>query len=446
MALIKIKRGTEAQILAAILNAGEMAFSTDTKEVFIGDGSNNSFVGRVIIDVIANIPSFGVSGRFFYATDENKLYVDNVSSWVLISSTIVEVSDDGFIYGRLYEEWRATIDLTGFYDRTSSTISMNSSYLEITPVLDNYIIFSNGKKYVIDDTRSVEITNDLTLHYVYFNSSGVLQVSTSIWDFLSNNVLVATVFKDGSNYIIGEERHSAFRNREWHNWAHYTVSTRYGYGLTGIFGNSSLSVSQGSVSDEDINIDTLSTKTSCALWYRGTGGVGMRVEKNVSVPYKSSGGLVQYDNNGTLTNVDLNKYVANYVYATTGYEYPIYVVVGQNVYNNIDLARSDSLPIINLSTAEWKLIYRVIYRNVVGTPTYIEAQDYRIVNTGLAISAIANDHQALINRDVLGVHPLSAIEGVGTMAYVDDVSVDDKLYLRKNQDWFELTTIDGGDF
>jgi len=35
----------------------------------------------VIVDAIANIPTTYISGRLFYATDENKLYVDDGSAW-----------------------------------------------------------------------------------------------------------------------------------------------------------------------------------------------------------------------------------------------------------------------------------------------------------------------------------------------------------------------------
>lgn len=35
----------------------------------------------IIEDVIANIPAFGVAGRLFIATDENKIYYDDGTAW-----------------------------------------------------------------------------------------------------------------------------------------------------------------------------------------------------------------------------------------------------------------------------------------------------------------------------------------------------------------------------
>ena len=43
---IQIKRGLKAHL--PTLLAGEMAFCTDTKEIYVGDGTNNTVVGRVM--------------------------------------------------------------------------------------------------------------------------------------------------------------------------------------------------------------------------------------------------------------------------------------------------------------------------------------------------------------------------------------------------------------
>jgi hypothetical protein len=92
------------------------------------------------------------------------------------------------------------------------------------------------------------------------------------------------------------------------------------------------------------------------------------------------------------------------------------VVVGQAEYSSLAAAQSGALPTIPMSTVEWKLLYRVTYRNVGGTATYIEAADYRTVSTGPASTAVANSHAALIGRDAADSHPYTAISGLGTAA------------------------------
>jgi len=53
--IIKIKRGTEANI--PVLEAGELAFTTDTYKLFVGDGTNNHQVGGE--DVVAKAHTQG---------------------------------------------------------------------------------------------------------------------------------------------------------------------------------------------------------------------------------------------------------------------------------------------------------------------------------------------------------------------------------------------------
>ena len=67
------------------------------------------------------------------------------------------------------------------------------------------------------------------------------------------------------------------------------------------------------------------------------------------------------------------------------------------------------MPTLLLSTAEWKLIYKVLYRNVGGTATHIEAIDQRQVSTGPAGTAVPASHTALIDRDAANSHPVEAI-------------------------------------
>lgn len=46
---IQIKRGTKAELTSyGVLKAGELGFCSDTKEVYIGDGTSNSMVGRAL--------------------------------------------------------------------------------------------------------------------------------------------------------------------------------------------------------------------------------------------------------------------------------------------------------------------------------------------------------------------------------------------------------------
>lgn len=87
---IKIKRGTKSGLDShGLLQQGEMGFCTDTKEVYIGDGQKNTFVGKVLSGSYANRPNSGSEGRFFYVTEGANLgylYIDTGSTWNRINS------------------------------------------------------------------------------------------------------------------------------------------------------------------------------------------------------------------------------------------------------------------------------------------------------------------------------------------------------------------------
>lgn len=86
--LITIYQGLKSNLVSASLQSGEMAFCTDTKEVFIGDGSMNTFVGRTMSGTEAARPNAGSQGRLYYIISGNNngyLYFDNGTAWVQVN-------------------------------------------------------------------------------------------------------------------------------------------------------------------------------------------------------------------------------------------------------------------------------------------------------------------------------------------------------------------------
>lgn len=330
----------------------------------------------------------------------------------------------------------------GFVNRTDSTIAVDGSgVVTLAPAVTSFVVYINGTKKTLTNTQTVTVTDDQTITYIYLDYSGVLQKSVSAWDITSGlNIPVAICFKDGSTYALTDERHGHERNKAWHNWAHNNIGAMYKSGLTGTFGNTTLSVTQGVIYDEDLRADTGGTKTATSLWYRNATN-GMRLVRGATACKSvSGGGVLQYDNgSGTLQDVSLNSYTTNWVYCSNDTTEPIYTVVGQNNSNTLTLARNASAPTINLSTAEWKLIYKVIYQHTAGTPAgvFVEATDYRAVQTGVPTASVITDHATLINRDASNSHPATAIS-------YDSTNVGAELDARINKTY--ALTIDVGEW
>ncbi|OPA76612.1 hypothetical protein BVG16_15635 [Paenibacillus selenitireducens] len=109
---IRVRRGTKAELVAlGALLSGEMGFCTDTKEVFIGDGTVNNFVGRAMSGTEAARPAAANLGRFYYVTsgtNSGYLYFDTGTAWQRVNAqklseltgTLDDISD-GATYAKV---------------------------------------------------------------------------------------------------------------------------------------------------------------------------------------------------------------------------------------------------------------------------------------------------------------------------------------------------------
>jgi hypothetical protein len=144
---ILLRRGTKAQLdtlmgSTPMLN-GELGFTTDTKEVFISDGTNAHLVGKVIVDTLANRPAAGVSGRAFFATDNGLTYIDDGSSWQSVSIADLDSVPDGSTYARVRKS-----ELDDGYVKQLRTSAVGD------------IVTASGIKTHMDDTTIHRSIND----------------------------------------------------------------------------------------------------------------------------------------------------------------------------------------------------------------------------------------------------------------------------------------------
>lgn len=269
----------------------------------------------------------------------------------------------------------------GFENQTDSTLGFvpATRVFTLAPTGSTFRIWRTGIQYDLG-TKTVTLPNVTGLYFITLDGSNNLVASTTAWSIV-DDIPVAAVYYYVPTVVgtLIEERHGARRNRDWHLWAHTTIGTRYESGGTGTFGNSSLSVTQFIIHDEDIVFNSGSTATTCRVWRYSSANTAMFFS-NETVPYLANAGALQYDNSGTPTNVSSSNYVINDVYAATDSVVPIFVRVGGAQYStlgNAQAALGTPTPWQNVATTELKLLYQVIYRNQGGTPTFIQRTDYR---------------------------------------------------------------------
>ncbi|KPU45823.1 hypothetical protein OXPF_06120 [Oxobacter pfennigii] len=116
---IRIRRGTKPELSAlGLLLSGEMGFCTDTKEIYIGDGTANIFVGRAMSGTEAARPAASSPGRLYYitsGTNAGYLYFDNGSSWQRVNAqklTDITGTLDDIADGTTYAKVKKA-DITG---------------------------------------------------------------------------------------------------------------------------------------------------------------------------------------------------------------------------------------------------------------------------------------------------------------------------------------------
>lgn len=128
---IQVIRGLKVNMAThGAFNPGELAFCTDTKEVFIGDGNSNYFVGRALSGDFASRPAAGNNGRFYYVSSGTSnlgyLYFDTGSAWIRINS--LALSDltgslDNVANGATYVRIKATEATNGTINRLNDGIN-----------------------------------------------------------------------------------------------------------------------------------------------------------------------------------------------------------------------------------------------------------------------------------------------------------------------------------
>lgn len=299
-----------------------------------------------------------------------------------------------------------TLEPTGFLNKSSSSLDFNDS-IRTFSITAPYTYYYRGVLHTIAGNKSVQIPNATGLYWIYLDENEVLTVATVNTFPGFDQALVGSVYWNASisQGLAADERHGCVMDYMTHHYAHDNFGTRYepNSGLTGTFATSTMTITAGTIWDEDLEL-SIAQQTVCAVLYKN-GSANWEWSASPSLyPALISGGNLQYNNGNTLTAAGPADYVAYWVFATNGLSgyAPIWVVIGQRVDTTLANARANntyaSLSLGSLPSAEMKILYRVIYSNS-GTPAYVEAQDLRNVSNLPSGTYTATSHAILSNLD-----------------------------------------------
>jgi hypothetical protein len=355
----------------------------------------------------------------------------------------------------------------GFVDTTESTITWTdgTKVFQIAPVGDRFEFWAKGRQYLKDAAETKDISGSIAegIWYFYYDSSGELQASQTIWTF-EDHTPVALIYWDATNskaLVFSDERHGTAMPWRTHEYLHEVVGTRFHEGL-GLGGNvagdgdseshAQVDISDGVIYDEDYKVDIQDTggsglfvqelspiaelpvyylNGSTPVWRKKTANVYPLLEGTARIKWN------QYSApNWLQTEASANgRYVAVWILATNNINEPVIVIIGQREDVLIADAREnnkfESLSLPTLPLAEMKLLYRLIFQT---STTYANApsarlrdiQDLRNITNLPAGTYVATDHGSLAGRSVENSHPAVAIR--------PDYSAFDKLLYDAGSD------------
>ncbi|WP_339251545.1 DUF2793 domain-containing protein [Paenibacillus sp. FSL P2-0136] len=169
---IQVKRGTRAELSTyGMLKAGEMGFCTDTKEVYIGDGSSNSMVGRALSGPEASRPAAASVGRLYLVSSGSNngyLYFDDGTAWrrvnaqklTDVSGTVDDIAD-GSTYAKVLKA-----DLTAGHPNKVSDGTNSKTAAEIATHLNDaakHRVINDGGSTITDLWSAQKIKNEIEL-------------------------------------------------------------------------------------------------------------------------------------------------------------------------------------------------------------------------------------------------------------------------------------------
>lgn len=127
-AIIKVKRGTEAQRKLVTFADGELAYATDVKRLFVGDGGVGGNPTSSKTHIGSATPTYAISGDFFVETADTKLYVLTGNEYNQLSA--YKLIADGGAITSMYTTICANSagwGLTGASFDSFTTLSQNSA-------------------------------------------------------------------------------------------------------------------------------------------------------------------------------------------------------------------------------------------------------------------------------------------------------------------------------
>jgi len=153
-ATLLARRGLATALAAASQTAGEFFYTTDTKRLYVSDGTNKMFIGRIESGTAANRAALTAeNGLAYYATDTDRFSVYAGGSW----NDVGLVIDDGTTSAT--EVWSSTKIQSELNSIAANVFWKNTviDYVDCTAVPPTEV---SGDRYILDNSGAVHANWD----------------------------------------------------------------------------------------------------------------------------------------------------------------------------------------------------------------------------------------------------------------------------------------------
>jgi hypothetical protein len=342
-------------------------------------------------------------------------------------------------------------DLTGFPNRTDSTISFNEStrVLTLAPTDTSFTVYHRGVPYVINGAKTVTITDTHVGRYIIYDHVQNRLLDVGLTPSFSDQIVVAYIYWDAfenTAIIFGDERHTSARDTTWHNFQHNAVGALWKSGGTASYTINNANQVQVSLTapivvwDEDIehsitHVDagsinpsaqyqqTLSNGASLPILYLS--GTVYKQAVASTLPWMESSTRGYYNpivlDNGSLAVAPSNGlFITYWLVATNDIKFPIKLIMGRNAHATYGDAEGEDFDGYGLPMPEIAPMYKFILQTsdtytqntarvkIVGVKELVGKQNAR------SNSFDTFSHNALSDRNTANQHSISSITDLQT--------------------------------
>lgn len=342
-------------------------------------------------------------------------------------------------------------DITGFVDRSSSTLTFNDSTrtLTLAPTGSNFTFYHKGRAIVVSSPQTVTIPNSAGGHWIHWDYTQNRLVDAGSTPNIKDHLLVSYIYWDSSTsyaMIFADERHSVSRDTNWHYHQHTLTGAiwKSGGDISYTVNNSNdVTVSLTGpivIADEDLEHSIVNAETPTAAYEQTLSntaqndanlpivylnGTSYKQLTATSLPWYPSTTRAYYNqvvtDSGSLAVAAADDlYVIYWIVATNDTRAPVKLIMGRGAYSTYSEAETENFDSYGLPMPEIAPMYKVIlktrasYTQNTSRVSIVGIREIQGKQNARSNSFETLSHDALSDRFATNQHNISSITDLQT--------------------------------